>query len=61
MANVAKRNRAPDDSPGMGRHSGGYLLLLAGALILAANLLQYFGGSEESPAEQPRIAAAATR
>tara|TARA_B100001750_G_C15482800_1_gene586512 strand:+ start:581 stop:727 length:147 start_codon:yes stop_codon:yes gene_type:complete len=41
------------------RHSGGYLLVIAAVLILVANVLQYFSGSDqaESGAEPPRMAA----
>ena len=60
MQDVTKCRPSPRVSPGMGRHSGGYLLLLAGALILAANLLQHFGGTDEAPPE-PQIAAASPR
>jgi hypothetical protein len=46
---------------GTGRHSGGYLLLLAAALILAANLLAHFDGQQPEEPSEPRVAAAATR
>ncbi len=63
MQNVTKRHRPAHVSLAMGsRHSGGYLLVIAAVLILVANVLQYFSGTEaESGAEPPRMAANANR